>query len=84
MKVKIQVWEKVTFEHDVTVEVPEGADMETLLDNAAKGDGLDDVTYTLEKAGCKVLNIVRDESGMNCEIEIPDYEEVEDEVGEIE
>ena len=77
MKIKIQVNEKVTFAHDVVVEVPKNVDIEMLLDKAEKTDSLDDVTYVLEKAGCKVIEIIRDDSGMDCEIEIPDYEEQE-------
>jgi len=77
MKIKIQVNEKVTFAHDVVVEVPKNVDIEMLLDKAEKTDSLDDVTYILEKSGCKVIKILRDDSGMDYEIEIPDYEEQE-------
>jgi hypothetical protein len=78
MKIKISVHEKVTYDHEITVEVPEDFNLDAVLDKAEKSNNFDNVHYILEEAGCKVLDICHDDSGMDIEIEIPEYDEVED------
>jgi hypothetical protein len=77
MKINIKICEKVKFEHEATIEVPEGIDIEEMLDKAEREDQLDDVLYVLEeKYKCKMLEISRDNDGADSEIEIDDYEKI--------
>lgn len=76
MKIKIFVSEKVLFEHEVILVVPEDKDIDDILDKAENGSmDLDDVLCSLERQGCEILEVVRDESGSYNETEIFDFTE---------
>lgn len=75
-KYKISVLETLAFNHEITLE-SDTSDIDKILDEAQKERCLDDVILTLEEKGCNVLNVDKDD-GSYGEIEIDDYEEMED------
>lgn len=85
MKKNIIFEEKVTFHHEVLVEIDskEGEDsLEAVLCDYdfANSSDLDSVLYDLRKAeGIKVMDVYQDESGQGGEIEYFDEEDIEDE-----
>lgn len=79
MKYKIQVQETVKFDHELIIDVPDDADVDSLLDKAEwRARSLDDIKRNLGNRGVKVMDITTDDSGDNCDAEIIDSEEYED------
>jgi hypothetical protein len=76
MKYKIYVTEKVKFIHEMVIEVPDGCEIETILDNSEKGRNLSDVGCLLTEQDCNIISITRDDSG-DSEIKIEDMDEIE-------
>lgn len=76
MKYEINITEKVELNHIMTIDVPKGADIDNVLDNAQKGKrSMDEVKKTLTEQGCKILNYHED-SSRTSEIEIEDMIEI--------
>lgn len=75
MKIKISVWETVRFEHELTIEMPDEIDVDSVLDECENVDFFDDIPGILEEHGCKILEILRDDGGSDISLEIPDYTE---------
>jgi hypothetical protein len=75
--IKLRIDEKVEFQHEITVEVEDGVDIEVLLDSMEHTDNFADFAYFLGKEKCcKIVEISRDEDGNDSEIEVLDWNEV--------
>lgn len=77
MKYKINICEKITYNHETTIE-SDSTNIDHILDEAEKADCLDDVLDNLRERRCEIVNFVKDEDGSNTEIEIDDLEELKE------
>lgn len=76
MKFKIEVEEKVTYRHTVTVEAETQTDVDYALDALGReGMHPDDICGYLRDNNVKIIEFVKDESG-ECEFEGTDIEEI--------
>lgn len=80
MKQKMIFEEKVSFHHDVEVEIKDKTTEKAIdiaLDRPVQD--LDDVLHILRHIdGVKIIEVCRDDSGQSSEIEFYDFEEVAD------
>jgi len=76
MKYKINICEKVTYNHGAVIE-SDSTNIDHVLDEAQKADCLDDVLFNLKQRGCKIISSCRDEGDYG-EIEIDDLEELKE------
>jgi len=81
MKVNLQIEERVKFSHEITIEIPEGIDVDEFLtqkvDKQIKHCDFSDTRYILSKIdGVKVLDYAEDDSGDMSDTEIIDFEEI--------
>lgn len=79
-KVRLFVEEKLTYNHELVIEVEEGMDedrLNSILDQVQyRADYFGDISYLLRMKGIKVINEIESDlsSPMSSEIEITDYD----------
>lgn len=79
-KYRINIEEKVTFNHEVIIESNEDTDyIESILDDIGdETDNLEDAIEYLEENGCNILKTYEDDDGIYSEIEKDGLEEIKE------
>lgn len=78
---KIPVDETCTFRHTITIEVANDTETDELFDYVERqSENINEAIGSLREKGVKILDQVFDSSG-NGEIEIDEYEEIDEEGG---
>lgn len=78
-KFQIEIKEKVTFKHSLTVEAESEDSLNEALDFLeSQGDYPDDIEHYLKEKGVKIVEFSKDSDGDGCEFECEDLEEIND------